>query len=314
MGTELDRASFCGGSDIAAILGLSPWKTAVQLWDEKRNPRPDTDSPAKARGRRWEAVVDEMLVDALTAQGHSVEVLPSGVRHVDGEHDWMRAEVDRALRLDLEEGLTNVEIKTVHPFKAREWGESASDDLPTHYTAQAMWGLGVTGRQRCIVAALFGADELRTYTVERDDDVIAWMRGEAIKFWDLVQTGVPPQPVALVDLDVLHPREGSAPALFADAELTRQLMRMRALEHEIKAREAEWDVLEFEIKRAMGECETLVIGSEGKPAAVWKSRAHTHLDQQRLKAEHPALHKALTVKSESRVFTLKPFSIEGVMP
>ena len=164
------------------------------------------------------------------------------------------------------------------------------------------------------MAALFGADELRTYTVERDEDTIQWMRAEAVKFWDLVQTGVPPQPVALVDLDVLHPREGTAPALFADAELTRQLMRMRALDREIKAREAEWDVLEFEIKRAMGDCETLVIGSEGKPAAVWKSRAHTHLDQQRLKAEHPALHKALTVKSESRVFTLKPFSIEGVMP
>lgn len=317
MGTDIATRNWIGGSDIAAIVGLSPWKTAVQLWDEKRNPKPDTDSPAKARGRRWEAVVLEMMEESLAEQGKYFTVDSTNVRLIDPTHNWMRAEVD-AMGLLIEEGAEdcycNVELKTVHPFKAREWGASASDELPTHYTAQAMWGLGVTGRQRCIVAALFGAEELRTYTVERDDDVIAWLRAEAVKFWDLVQTGVPPQPVALADLDVLHPREGTAPALYADAELTRTLLRMRALKREMEARQAEWDLLEFEVKRAMGDCELLVIGSEAKAAAKWKSRKHTHLDQQRLKEEHPKLHKELMVTTTSRVFALEKFSIEGVMP
>ena len=62
-----DRTKFIGGSDIAAILGISPWRTAVQLWKDKITPRVADDGRPKrkqlSRGHRWESVVAEMLVE-----------------------------------------------------------------------------------------------------------------------------------------------------------------------------------------------------------------------------------------------------------
>lgn len=317
--TPAERARFLGGSDIAAVLGLSPWLTPVALWAKKTQPqeeRPETGKVRpKARGHRWESVVAEMLAESLADAGVVAEPVGANRRYVDAAHDFMACEIDYELSLDgRRDEIVNCELKTVHPFKSREWGESQSDELPVHYTAQAMWGLGITGRQTCIVAALFGADELRTYTVERDDATIDWMREQAIAFWDLVQSGTPPQPVALRDLDILHPTDSDAPALIADPELTRTLLRMRAIDRELKARTAEWEALEFEVKRAMGDCTHIVVGSETKEAATWKQRPHTWLDQTALKEAHPDIVKAFTRKKSTRVFTLKSFSTEGVIP
>lgn len=310
----VDRRKFIGGSDVAVILGLSPWRTPVELWEEKRRPR--GDQPEKrvfVRGKRWEAVVAEMLTERLQADGHAVEVVAANARYLDTEHDFMACEIDYELRLDGEDEITNCELKTVHPFKAREWGENESDELPVHYTAQAMYGLGITGRRRCIVAPLFGADEIRTYTIERDDETIAAMRARVVEFWTQhVLTGNPPAPIVLRDLDVLHPKDGEAPALYADESLTHALLRMRAIDREIKARTAEYEALEFEVKRAMRDCASIVVG-EGKEAATWKARSYSYLDQSGLKEAHPDIAKQFTRKAESRVFTLKPFSTEGIL-
>jgi predicted phage-related endonuclease len=84
----------------------------------------------------------------------------------------------------------------VHPFKASEWGEEGSEDVPIHYAAQVMHGLGVTRRPAAIVAALFGLDNLLCFPVMRDDETIAAMRAKAVKFWtENVLAGVPPEPV-----------------------------------------------------------------------------------------------------------------------
>lgn len=316
----VDRRKFVGGSDIAAILGLSPWKTPVELWHEKRQPPTGEEYKGKKaglfkRGKRWEAVVAEMLVERLEEDGHTVEIVALNRRYIDvAPLDYLACEIDFELRLDGETEITNCELKTVSPFAAGAWGESESDQLPVYYTAQAMHGLGITARSKCIVAPLFGADEIRTYTVLRDQDTIDWMRAEAAKFWEMVVTGTAPAPVLLRDMDVLHPTDSEAPALIADQELTRHLLRMRAIDREIKARTAEYEALEFEVKRAMGDCTSLVVGSETKEAVTWKERAHSFLDQSGLKAAHPKLVKEFTKKGSSRVFTLKPFSIDGVIP
>lgn len=125
-----DRSKYLGGSDIAAVLGISPWKTPIDLWNDKTTPR--VEGPAKAvfkRGVRWEAVVAEMLVERLESQGRKVQIVSSNKRYKDQEHQFMASEIDFEIILDDDTEITNVELKTVHPFRMREWGESGSDDL-----------------------------------------------------------------------------------------------------------------------------------------------------------------------------------------
>lgn len=302
-----DRRKYIGGSDISAILGVSPWRTIVDLWADKIQP-PAIEPRKKVfqRGERWESVVAEMLTLDLQHQGHKVEIVGRNRRFIDAEHPMFAAEIDFEIRLDDETDITNVEIKTVHPFKAHQWGESGTDDVPLWYIAQAMWGLGVTpdARKRCIVVPLFGADELRTFPVFRDQETIVAMRQRALTFWTQhVLTQIAPEPLVLSDLDHIFPQASKRPALIADSDLEEKYLRLRAIQAEIKARESEGALLEFQLKRAMQDCEELLV--DDKVACTWKSRKSGWLDQNGLKEAHPKIHREFFRNGQTRVFMVK---------
>ncbi|MBS1834248.1 MAG: YqaJ viral recombinase family protein [Acidobacteria bacterium] len=306
---EHDRRRYIGGSDVAAVLGISPWRTPLALWEAKTRPLLEGPEQAKrvfTRGQRWESVVAEMLVEHLTNGGHTVEIVASNNRYVDPKLDYLAAEIDFEIKIDGEDEITNVELKTVHPFKASQWGDADTDEVPVWYTAQAMHGLGVTGRNRCIVAPLFGADEIRAYPIVRDDETIAAMRARCAAFWQLVETGVRPDPTNLSDLDRLYQGNTESPALIADEELTRLVLRLRAIQSEIKAREAEFAALEFDVKRSMRDATELVIPDDDKKVAVvWKARDYSWFDQTALKEHDAKLHRLFQRKTTSRPFTVK---------
>jgi putative phage-type endonuclease len=177
METTAERSKFIGGSDIAAILGISPWRNQVELWLDKVQPQADQDSVVKKRGRRLENYIVEMIEDEFqVAVGH---VTGRNKRHIDPAVPYFACEVDAET---LTTPVENIEIKTVHPFMAKDWGETGGDELPLHYLAQAQWGLGVTERSVCRVFALIG-DDLRPYTVVRDEPTIRAMRARADEFW-----------------------------------------------------------------------------------------------------------------------------------
>ncbi len=304
-----DRRKYIGGSDIATVLGISPWRSPVELYADKV--KPPSEEPRRKRvffrGERWEAAVAEMLTTALEHEGHKVEIIGKNRRFVDATVPHFAAEIDFEVRLNDEPDITNVELKTVHPFKMRDWGDSGSDTLPVWYTAQAMWGLGVApdARKRCIVAPLFGADELRIFEILRDDETIAAMRERALAFWtNHVMRQVPPLPTAVADLDAIFPSDDEKrPALIADPDLEEKYLRLRANRAEIKARELEGEALEFQVKRALADCGSLIVN--GKEAVTWRTRATSWLDQSGLKDAHPKLVKEFTRKGEARVFIVK---------
>jgi len=172
---QVDRRKFIGGSDVPAILGISPYKTATDLWLDKIRP-PVEDGrnwAAKARGSRMEPYIVDMI-----RSEHGLDIVRRNERYIDAELPFMAAEID-AETADGE----NVEIKTVHPFKSKDWGDLETDNLPLHYLAQVHHGLAVTGRMRCRVFALIG-DDLRPYVVDRDEEMVAIIRGKVAEFWN----------------------------------------------------------------------------------------------------------------------------------
>ena len=124
-------------------------------------------------------------------------------------------------------------------------------------------------------------------------------------------TGVPPPPVNAADLDILFPAESAGPPLLADEELAARVMRLRALHAEMKAREAEAEAVEFEVRRAMRDASELVMPN-GKTAVTWKERSGSWLDETALKEAHPKLAREFTRKWTRRVFNLKQFATEGI--
>lgn len=200
----LDRSTYLGSSDIAAILGLSPWKTPVDVYFEKLGmPKPiDADKERLfKRGKRLEPVVLDMLEDE-----RGIEILTRGARYRDPGHPWMAAEIDA--EAIVEDERVNIEVKTVHPFAADAFGEEGSDEIPIGYAAQATFGQMVTGRHRTLFAVLVGADNLTTYWLDRDDDTVRGIRQKAVDFWhNHVLAHVPPDPILIEDVYRLMRRD-----------------------------------------------------------------------------------------------------------
>lgn len=265
-----DRSRFIGGSDTAAILGVSPWKSKFQLYQEKIGEFQEEITPAKQkifnRGKRWEPIVIEMLVDELEDRGHDVKIIARNERYLDQEHAFLAAEIDLELLLDGEH--VNGEMKTVHPFAAKDWGEQDTDEIPIYYTSQVLHGQMVTRRNKTIVAALIGADDLRVHQVNRDDEMIQIIRTNEIEFWDRIQKREAPDPTSPEDIKRLYQFDAGS-VIEADDEILNMIADLHKYKFDCKAIEARIEVLTTMIKARMGEAALLTYN--GQKLITWKS-------------------------------------------
>lgn len=266
----MNRQGYLGGSDAAAILGISPYKSPYQLYMEKVGEwQEEIDEKRErifARGRRLEPIVVEMLVDELKSDGHDVEIIERNHRYTDPELNYLKSEIDVELVIDGEE--VNGEIKTVTPFAAKEWGEQGTDEIPLHYTAQVLHGLMIKPRKRAIVAALIGADDLRVHYVDRDQDAIDMIRKKEIEFWNRIVNREPPDPVTATDIKYLY-RKDQGLVMDADDELASLCAELRGHKQTAKALEELIDELVTKIKLKMGDASVLMY--QGKKIATWAS-------------------------------------------
>lgn len=267
-----DRTKFIGGSDVGAILGVSPWVTPFMLYQKKTGAYVEDITPAKQRildrGHRWEPIVLEMLVDELRDRGHDVQVIATGRRHIDPELPFLACELDAELLIDGEE--TNAEMKTASHFAAGGWGDYDSEDVPIYYAAQVMHGLMIVPRRRAVVAALTGFDERPMVRwINRDDETIAAIRAREVEFWQRIQDGTPPDPTTPEDVKWLYPRD-SGVSIEADEELISACATLKLLKRDAKIIDGDIEILATKIKARMGSAAVL-LGADGKPLATWKT-------------------------------------------
>lgn len=308
---QLDRATYLGGSDVAAILGVSPWTTPFMLFQKKTGAYVEEITPAKRRilerGARWEPIVLEMLVDELTDRGHEVEVIATGQRYLDPEHSFLAAEIDAELIVDGEP--VNGEMKTAGYFAAGAWGEYDSNEVPIYYLAQVMHGLMIQPRRRAIVAAVTGFDERPMIRwVDRDEETIAAIRAREIEFWERIQSGDAPDPVTPEDVKWLYPKDSGA-TLEADIDLLEACGDLKALKANAKELDAQIELLATKVKARMGEAAAL-LGPNGKPIATWKTnKAGTKTDWQAVAAEAGA-EAVLIAKHTKTTQGARPFLVK----
>lgn len=299
-----DRTQFIGGSDAAAILGVSRWKSAFQLYQEKIGAFVEVSNPERDkrlnRGKRWEPIVIEMLVDELENRGHEVEVIARNRRYKDPEFSFLEAEIDLELRIDGEE--VNGEMKTVHPFSAKDWGEEGTDEIPIYYVAQGMHGLMIKPRRRMIVAALIGADDLRIHEMARDDELIAVIREKEIAFWNRVQNRIPPDPTEPEDVKWLYAKDAGTVAE-ADDELALMCQELKDKKALSKNLESMIESLETRLKARMGDAATLLY--RDRPIATWKTQTASRIDIKGIETVHPEIATAFRKTNEFRVLRLK---------
>ena len=274
MNAPTDRTQFLGSSDMAAVLGLSPWKTALDVYFEKRGEQTSNPDPEKAklfrRGKRLEPVICEMLTEE-----RGLQIIARNQRYHDAQYPFLACELDAEAEVDGER--TNVECKTVHPFTAWKYGDEGTDEIPVDYAAQAMFSMMITGRRRCLFGVLVGADNLLTYELARDDETIAEMRGIAVRFWqDHVLAGKPPAPRTLEDVCHLFRRD-AATQIEASPEILSLVEELERTKEAVKAAEDRQIELKYEIGRFMLGAGGIVLENGGKLRPGKDVKPGTHL-------------------------------------
>ncbi len=293
-----DRATFLGGSDAAAVLGISPWRTPLDVYLEKVGgaPRGEFDESrlrAIARGKRMEPYVLDLL-----AEETGLQIIARNRRYMDNEFPFLACEVDAE-----DDAGENIEIKTVSPFKAREWGEEATDEIPVHYTAQAMHGLMITGRPVCIFGVLIGGDDLRVYRVERDDETIHHLRAKEVAFWrEHVQKRIPPEPSSAQDILWLYGKD-SGTAIEASIEIKEAVQELKQLNERIKELGSQADKLRGDVELYMRDA--AILAWEGKPLLTWKTQKASRFNHAQFKKDHADLFAQYQKITTSRVMRIK---------
>lgn len=160
-----EREYRIGGSEIAAVLGLSPWQSPFSLFAAKKGMLPEReDTPELEWGRRHERTVWERL-----SEEYASRYAPGLYAH--SERSWQVASPD-AIRYFTDrdrfaetEGV--IEIKTAQ--RGEKWGPSRTQEVPVYYRTQMLWTMDVMGAQEGILAALIGLSDYRTYRFTWDD-------------------------------------------------------------------------------------------------------------------------------------------------
>jgi putative phage-type endonuclease len=275
-----NRRSGIGGSDIAAILGLSPWKTAVDVWLDKTGQSTD-DAIGNAESVRWGTLLEDVVAREYSERtDRSVQRVNRILRHPD--IDWAIANIDRAVvrpgsrvrvaddggTLLGAEGL--LEVKTASAYKAGDWGRDGDEDaVPVYYQAQVMWYLGITGQTWADVSALIGGQRMVIRRIHRDDETIAAMLERANEFWRKhVLTRKPPEPAKAKDVERLFPADNGE-AIEATDDLLAAYNAARESKARIAQAEADFEAAAERIKLALGDRSALTLN--GKPLVTWKA-------------------------------------------
>lgn len=317
---ERDRSKFLGGSDVAAVMGLSPWATPLELWQKKtgRAPVDPVEQKRKQRifdrGHKLEPFIREMVIQRLQDEGMRVEVLGVNQLYADAEHPFLSCEIDFELRLwgemPIGDNLVrfdgehiNADAKSVSSFARKKWGYENTEDVPIEYAAQFMHGMMVTGRTACLVAALRSFDDVDIYWTLRDEETIVAMRDRAVEFWvNHVLADVPPDPLNFTDIKLLFPTDNGQ-TIEATPEIAAKVADLKRIRATCKDLEETDEVLAFEIGQFMSPHSILTFA--GKEIATWKEQATLRLDQKELKEKAPEIHSQFCKQTKGRVLRLK---------
>jgi len=173
-----ERKSGIGGSDVGAILGFSPYKTAVDVFFEKVENFQKEASNEMNIGKKIEPFIAE-----LYAEQTGEKIIPVGYdlwRHP--EYEWMIGTPDFITDTKGKDEKI-IEIKNIGAYNAKEWGEQKTDDVPLHYLAQVNQYMILKNYHQADLAVLIGGNDFRIYNVKRDEELVQLIIEEEERFW-----------------------------------------------------------------------------------------------------------------------------------
>lgn len=286
-----------GGSDVAAILGISKWNSAISLWLDKTNQanEPVEENEAMQWGTIMEPIIRNHFAEVT---GKTVVEVKAMLQHP--EYPFMLADVD-GLTTDDEGNPAILEIKTASEYKRSEW----ENDIPSYYQTQVQHYLCVTGVQKAYVAVLIGGNSFKVFEVDADKEIQSMLIAVEKDFWNKVQNMVRPEmdgsDAAKNLLDSLYHGGIEEQIVMPDEAIEYVDAYVQACAEEDNAKAKKQDAANH-IKEIMGDYDKATCLGH---SISWKPVSSERLDAKALKENEPEIYAKYVKTSVSRRFTLK---------
>ena len=295
-----------GGSDIAAIFGVSPWITPKELWLIKKG----KISPAKK--------MNEMQLE----MGHLLEPIAAhwygrktGDKVIDDKKMYRHAELPYAIadfdrrfirKSDGKNGI--LECKSCSYHKAHEWSKGA---YPIYYELQLRYYLAVADVDIGAFSAVWGNNPEKDHaipSIERESTKEGIILGKLEEWiWSLEKDKMPTMDdvepkVALESLARIYPvSDASLPTIEFSKKFEKPLKRILTLQdeidacnEEIKRKQEAIEAHSVRIIDAMGAHEHGVFETPtGKILIDYATKTQNRTDTKKLKNDYPDIYSEL---------------------
>lgn len=263
-----ERKSGIGGSEAAAILGLSPFATPMTVWmDKTGRGQPKEETEAMMLGTELEDFV---------ARRYTMKTGRKVQRHNRMIHDGcLLGNVDRLVVPDGAKIAAHMgEIRTDTLLECKTSSRAWDEGVPLYYETQVQHYMGLCPMiGHADVACLFiaPAKKFEVYRVERDQKVIDFMQWRLREWWkEYVEADVCPPPSNEEDCKRMFARSNPGKTVDATYDINERVKELAEVNAKIKALEGDAQRMRDEVCAFMGDAETLA-GFDGKPIVTWKS-------------------------------------------
>jgi len=317
------RRKGVGGSDVAAALGLSPYRTARELYYDKIGVEPVVDGPDKSFTFEIGHLLEDVVAQIFSKKtGFSVFQDRKMFQHP--LYPFMLADVDRFIHLPNGD-IAILECKTGHYDTQFLWANGA---VPRHYELQVRHYMAVMNIDVAYIACLFSNSEndFVWRKIERDIDEEENIILQLQEFWTRhVINRVEPKLSEKPDLVLaalsryFGPADKNAPSVTVGAEfgpVLESILAMRAQKRDLDAKSRK---LDEQIKRAYAPVAELMGTSCGatcesngvKYQITYDPQYRESIPKERLsalQAQHPDVYEDFVQTTESRIFKLAKIS------
>lgn len=315
------RRQGIGGSDVAAIMGQSPFCTGRDMYYDKRGIKPVVHEEEK----NWVAMEVGNCLESLVAKIFSyktgLKVYPIHKMFRHPIHTFLQADVD--FFIDFPDGTTGIlECKTANYNCQDKWED---DCVPINYEYQCRHYMAVMNLNVVYIACMFGNKEQEYVIrkVERDYDFEEDLINEEAYFWnEYVQKGIEPPYVENGDLVLESIRRHFGPADMDEAEIILPAAIRDSLDQylALKEQKSEIDKKSREIEGKMKSLYAGVVERMGvsckasldlgpyKYLVTYNPVYRTGINKnglEKLKVQHPDIYDEYVEVTESRRFVAK---------
>jgi putative phage-type endonuclease len=295
------RQKGIGGSDVAAIMGLSPWNTPLDVYyskvlklsqNDQNNLNDAAVDPKEERFKRG-AIAEKNIIDNYIADRHC-DVITDIDTFVHPKYPFLIGNVD-AMRAD---DNVVIECKTVGGYPDQWQGK-----IPLYYKTQCAHYAMLTNAKRVDLAAMFDRWTFRIFVYERDAAFEAHILKACVNFWqNHVLKKIPPPMMKTQDSQYISAQKDSV--IKANDTIISNVIQIKALQDQQQALNDQVEQIKVNVMNYMQDHEVLT-DVEGNTLVTWKMTTQNRLDSKKIKEVNPKLYQQYSKASSFRTFKLK---------